>query len=1211
MLVVVTVSGLIYNVGLVASPWFEGQIAQRLADILAGLSTPSSMWPLALGYVLVVAFVQLMRFVKRLSVRKFSNRVNLRMKGELYHGLLGRSLADLSREGTGALMTKALSDVDDCVEGMRKFTTELFDTGVALVAYAVMLLAYDWRLALIAMLFPPVSYVLASRLRGVVSRASQAAKESMGRMNASTLDRLQGALTYRVFGLEARRDVSYEASLTDYEHTEGKANVLLNAPRPLYYAVSMLGILPVIALGARNVLGGGWQVWDVAAFTAFVSCYTRLTTKSSHAARLFNAVQRARVSWERIKPYLADALASEGRGQATTPETGQGAEAARLEVRDLSVGFGGGEPVIRGVSFDLEPGRIIGVTGEVASGKSTLGRALIGELPYGGSATFGGRELRELAAGSSGVVAYLGHDPELLGASVADNIRLGVEGDVWPVLRMVRLDEEVRALPDGVDTLIGEGGVRLSGGQRARVGLARALYHRRPLMVLDDPFSAVDMETERQVMGELRAMARETGTCVVLISHRLTQFPELDEVLYLQDGRGVVGTHGELVRTCPGYAELYRIQTARAGERDLDVPGDPLAAGAGDSGDGIDDRAAASSDPAATSVGPDRVTTGATPSARSGGRVAGIGEGTPPASRPGDAARHPVGSVVLGVLRRNPALDVALVVTVALSVVSGLLPPLVLERVINDLTAGQPGRIVALASAYLGLVVLASVASAGKETAIVVFGQRITHAMRSRMAGKLGALPASYFVDSSSGALTSRFVNDVETVEAMFSSGVISMVSDVCSVVGVVIVVFTRSLGLGVMLLVVMPLLFAFTRFTQRRTLAAQVDNRVATADANRQIPETVACLRSVHVYGREAFMCDRYDGAIRRGFAAMERSNFFDAVYSPVIMTISALVVGVTVTLAATGGAAQAFFGMSVGTAVAIVSYVGRAFSPLDSIGMEIQNIQQAIAGARRIGEFLREPEMPAPQQAAGRAVEPDASVGTDLARDAEARTGAPVPLGDPDAPAVEMRGVTFSYDGRDRVLDGFDLRVERGERVTIAGRTGAGKSTIMKLMLGLYLPQGGTVRVLGMSPDLVPAYARRRVFGYVEQSFRMVPGTVADQVAIFDDAVSDQDVRRALEMVGMLDAVEALPAGVDEPCRPETFSQGQFQLLSIARAVACDPQVLMLDEITANLDSATEAQVMAAIDVAARGRTVISISHRLYESSGGRIVRIGEDRG
>lgn len=569
MLALVSVSGLIYNVGLAAVPWFEGQLAQCLADAIGGEAGAGAMALVALGYVATVALVQGMRAVKRLAVRKFANRINRRMKGELYAGMLDSSVAELVREGSGTLMTKSVADVDACAEGMRKATTEVFDTGVALVSYTAMLLCYDWRLALISLLFPPLTYAMAAALRRVVTRASAGAKESMGRMNAATLDRVQGALTYRVFGLEAQRDAAYERCLADYERAEGRANILQNAPRPLYYAVSMTGVFLVLVLGARNVLGQGWAAWDIAAFTAFVSCYARLTAKSSHAANLFNAVQRAAVSWERVKPILAASPALREQADGARPAEGAGSPAssspvpgpATLEVRDLSVAFGQDAPVFEGVSFTLEPGCILGVTGEVACGKSTLGRALIGDVSCTGSVTYGGRPMRTLVEAGACPAAYLGHDPELLGASMADNVRLGASGDVWPALRAVRLDREVEALPQGEDTPVGEGGVRLSGGQRARLGLARALYSARPLLVLDDPFSAVDRGTEGQVMGELFAWARRTRGSAVIMSHRLSHFPEFDQVAYLEGGHAMLGTHEELLSSCPGYARLYRIQT--------------------------------------------------------------------------------------------------------------------------------------------------------------------------------------------------------------------------------------------------------------------------------------------------------------------------------------------------------------------------------------------------------------------------------------------------------------------------------------------------------------------------------------------------------------------------------------------------------------------------------------------------------------------------
>lgn len=1168
VLALVTVTGVAYNGGLVLGPWLEGLLAQRLADVIQGVAAPSALVALAGAYVLAILCVQGMRFLKRLFVRQFANRVNRRMKGELYANLLSRSRADLLDVGAGAIMTKAISDVDDCAEGMRKVTTEIFDTGVVMVAYAVMLLGYDWRLAIVGMLFPPVTYVVAGRLRTLVTRASAQAKHSAERLGDAVLDRVGGALTYRVFGLEASRDAALEARLSDYERRETVANALGSAPQPLYAAMSLVGVVAVLALGARNVLGDGWASWDIAAFVTFTSCFTRLARKSSHAAKLVNAVQRARVSWDRISPYLG--VARERPARPTLPP-------APLLVHGMACGDG----VLAGIDCALRPGQVIGVTGEVASGKSLFGLVLLGEAPYAGSVTFGGREVADLVRDDAWKVGYLGHDPELLAASVADNVLLGDGDDPWPALRLACLDREVAALPEAERTLVGDGGVRLSGGQQARLALARALHHGGSILVLDDPFSAVDKATETSIMAGLRDYARRTATGVVLISHRLAHFPELDGVLYLEGGGGTFATHDQLLASCPSYARLWRMQAAAAPA--------PAAGGAAP--------ACASPAPAAPS-----------PAGRASAAPAAPDPDAPGTSHararvPG-RGRHPLAPVLRALVRAHVPLVVALLLAIVLAVVVGLLPPLVMERLVNDLAARDGGEVLWLAWAYLGLVVLGGLAGAARETLIAAFGQKVTHAVRSAMAAKLSRLPASYYVDTPSGAVTSRFVNDVNAVEALFASGVLSLFADASSVVGVIAIVFTRSLGLGILLLVVVPLLFWFTRAVQRRMLAAQVANRVAVADANRQIPETVACARAVHAFRAEPFMRARYDEAIDRGFAAMQRSNFLDSIYSPVVMTVGAAVVGVMMALAAGGTGMRALFGMSVGTAVAVIAYVGRVFTPLASIGMEIQSIQQAVAGVLRIQEFLREPERPMPPA--------DAPVAA-TSEDASTHGGAHGPTGAlvsglaPAVPALELRDVTFAYDDGVRVLEGLSVTVAQGERVTIVGRTGAGKSTLMKLMLGLYVPQAGTVRVLGRDPALVPARDRRHLFGYVEQQFRPVPGSIADQVSLGDPRVAPDDVARALATVGLAGAVGALPRGADTPCEACGLSQGQLQLLSIARAVVCDPRVLLLDEITANLDSSTERRVMDAIASAARGRTVIAISHRAAGVVGGRVVRIG----
>ena len=537
--------------------------------------------------------------------------------------------------------------------------------------------------------------------------------------------------------------------------------------------------------------------------------------------------------------------------------------------------------------------------------------------------------------------------------------------------------------------------------------------------------------------------------------------------------------------------------------------------------------------------------------------------------------------IIGGTIRASKALSALLLAAIAGSVLFALLPPLVLEQIVDAL-AERRQVTVSLATGYFLLVAASGLLDAAKESLITVFGQKVTHRVRSAMSAKLLRLPAAYYIEKEPGVTASRFVNDVNTVDSLFASGVISMAADVCRLFSILLVIFTRSTGLGLLLLAAAPLLFWMTRVFQKRMLAAQLESRVAVGRTNQQIPETLKNIRTIRVFHREDYMQRRYGDAIEQGYRAQERSNFYDAVYSPIVVTVSALLVGIVMAASAQGGAARSFFGMSAGTAAALIAYVGSFFDPLESIGMEIQNIQSAVAGVRRINEFLREPE-----------------------REKGAKAPGSVPTG---VPAVQLSGVSFSYGkGEREILRDFDLTVQEGESVLLAGRTGAGKSTLVKLILGLYEPEAGQVRVFGTPPAGIPEAEKRRWFGYVEQQFRPVPGTVGDQVSLQDPQVSEEQIQKALVTVGLWGTVQSLPEGINTPCGEGLFSQGQLQLLSIARAIVLEPKLLLLDEITANLDSKTEAQVLAALQAASLHRTVLSISHRLYEENGGRKVVIG----
>ena len=537
-----------------------------------------------------------------------------------------------------------------------------------------------------------------------------------------------------------------------------------------------------------------------------------------------------------------------------------------------------------------------------------------------------------------------------------------------------------------------------------------------------------------------------------------------------------------------------------------------------------------------------------------------------------------VRNVIFDTVKKQKWLSLGIVVAVVGAVVAALIPPLILAKIVDTITAGT-GVSVPFIVLYFLMLALTGFLESAREGLLTVFGQKITHALRSRLMEKFVNLTADSINQQEPGTLVSRFVGDVDTVENLFTSGIISMFADACKIVSILVVIWFQNRGLTLVLLVILPFLFGFTRHVQKNMLAAQIANRKAVGRASAHVPETLHDIRTIHCLGKENYMEERYDQYIGESYQAMERTNFYDAVYSPVILILNAIVVAVVMLLSASGNpGVLAFFGMSAGTAVAVINYISQIFGPVESLGMEIQTIQSALAGIHRINEFFELEEKESLEEKEQKIQE--------------------------NLPFVELKNVTFGYDEH-VVLDRLSFQVLDGDQVTLAGRTGAGKSTIMKLLLGLYKPQKGSVTIHGVPSSEIREKDRRKLFGYVEQSFHMVPGTVRDQITLYDKKISEKQVRAAAALTGLSGAIESLEKGYDTVCTPELFSQGQWQLLSIARAAAAEPRLLLLDEITANLDAETEKEVLDALKRVSENRTVISISHRTSAKMG-RILQI-----
>ena len=542
-----------------------------------------------------------------------------------------------------------------------------------------------------------------------------------------------------------------------------------------------------------------------------------------------------------------------------------------------------------------------------------------------------------------------------------------------------------------------------------------------------------------------------------------------------------------------------------------------------------------------------------------------------------------VKTVIFRTVRQQKYLSAGIFCAVAGAIILSLVPPAILARMIDMITGGGEASFLML-FLYVAALVAAGFLESVREGLLTVFGQKITHALRSALMEKLTALSSAEIGQQEPGALVSRFVGDVDTVENLFTTGIISMFADACRIVSILVVIWFQNRGLMLALSVILPFVFWFTRHVQKNMLTAQIENRRAVGRASNYVPETLHNIRTIHCLGKDAYMEKRYDQYISESYRAMERTNFYDAIYSPVILILNAVVVAAVLLLSASGNAQiLTLFGMSAGTAVAVINYISQIFGPVESLGMEIQTIQSAVAGIHRIDEFF--------------ALEDKAKENTE--EDAQAE-----PADVSGIPFVEFRNVTFGY-GEHLVLDHVSFQVMEGEQVTLSGRTGAGKSTILKLLLGLYEPLSGEVLLHGIPASKIKEEERRKLFGYVEQSFHLVPGTVRDQITLFDPQIREEQVRAAAELTGLSETIEHFKNGYDTVCTPELFSQGQWQLLSIARATAADPPLLLLDEITANLDAETEKTVLQALKRVAGNRTVISVSHRT-SAKVGRIIEI-----
>ena len=552
VVVCIVIFGLGFNIATILGPIYQG----KLIDALLRGDSLSAIILLTATFILLVGAIQLMRYFKRFYIRRFANSTSATMRLMIYNHIMHESSEKLDHESTGDLMTRALADVDLCVEGMRKFTTEIFDTGVLMASYLITMLFYDVKITFLAGLFIPVAMVLAEKLKTIIYKYSIAYRAQSSAVAGITYDYIENAMLYRAYGMETQTQEKFNLELEDLQNKAIKANILENSMQPIYNVIAMLGVIMVIYLGGTRVINGGWTV---GVFSTYMIMFAALAKKASNAAKLFNSVQKSQVSWYRIKPYLTEYKTKDTTKNVEKSQT-------RLVVKNLSFRYPAAqENIIANINFTAHQGEIIGLTGSIAAGKSTLGLSLLGLYPYSGNISIDGRELKDYSQYErSQMISYLGHNPQLLSDTIYNNITLGQNVDITAVLQDVCFDTDLAAMPKSVNTLVGNSGIRLSGGQQARIALARTLLHQNKIIILDDPFSAVDMQTEEKIIENLKNNYQDS--LIILISHRLAIFSRIDRIVLLHSDKTMdCGTHLQLMENSELYAAIYNLQQ-RAGE---------------------------------------------------------------------------------------------------------------------------------------------------------------------------------------------------------------------------------------------------------------------------------------------------------------------------------------------------------------------------------------------------------------------------------------------------------------------------------------------------------------------------------------------------------------------------------------------------------------------------------------------------------------------
>ncbi|WP_200263212.1 ABC transporter ATP-binding protein [Streptomyces sp. HSG2] len=1141
-------------------------------DVIGDGTRPMATWA---GLLVVAALVvYVLTYLRRYYGGRLALGIQHDLRTDMYGSVTrldGRRQDELS---TGQVVGRATTDLQ-LIQGLL-FMLPMTIGNILLFVISLVVMAWlSPPLTLVALAVAPAVWFIARRSRSRLHPSTWYAQAQAAAV--------AGVVDGAVGGVRVVKGFGQEEQETDKLRAVGRRlfagrlrTVKLNSRyTPALQAVPALGQVAMLALGGWLAVRGSITLGTFVAFSAYLA---QLVGPVRMLAVFLTVGQQARAGAERVLE-LVDTAPTLRDGTRELPRDAP----ATVEFDDVSFGYDPERPVLDGVSFSIRPGETLAVVGASGSGKSTVSLLLPRFYDVtGGAVRVGGRDVRELSLASlRAAIGLVPEDSFLFSDTVRGNIAYGRpdagDEEIEAAARAARAHDFIAALPRGYETTVGEHGLTLSGGQRQRVALARALLTDPRLLVLDDATSAVDAQVEHEIHEALRRVMR--GRTTLLIAHRRSTLHLADRVALLDGGRLVdIGTHEELRHRSALYRRLLTQPDEPTGvspgprpsteppeaacprqelDADLDAEFDPergvtprLWAGAREPRD-----AALDGSPATPEL---LARVDALPAAT----------GTPDVDEA--RAARPETSYGLRRLLRGfwPPLFVALALVAADAGLGLLLPVLIRHGIDSGVTEAALGAVWAASLLALVAVVAQWAAQTGEIRMTGRTGERILYALRLKIFAQLQRLGLDYYERELTGRIMTRMTTDVDALSTFLQTGLVTALVSLVTFSGITVALLVIDVHLASVVFATLPPLIVATVFFRRGTVRAYELARERISTVNAGLQEAIAGLRIAQAFGRERDSARDFAAHSDGYRRARLHGQWLISVYFPFVQLLSSVA---AVAVLVVGGARVEGGTLTAGALVAYLLYIDLFFAPVQQLSQVFDGYQQASVSLGRVRQLLREPTSTPP---------PERPRAVDTLR------------GD-----IAFEDVRFAYGPDQDALSGVDLRIPAGQTVAFVGETGAGKSTLVKLVARFYDPTGGRVTVDGKDLRTLDPSAFRRRLGVVPQEPFLFPGTIRDSIAYGRPDATDAEVEAAARAVGAHEMVATLEGGYlhEVTERGRNLSAGQRQLIALARAELVDPDVLLLDEATAALDLATEAQVNRAADRVAGRRTTLVVAHRL----------------